>query len=140
MNNIKHPNLVYRLKLLQDEKGWNLSDIARHAMVSPQAVQQWAKGKSLPRGQGLKRLAAAAGKAEHWFFMSPDAESQGESHAETFSGRKLDENEQLLLSLFNQLPETEKLRLLISIKSQLEELDQLKGDVLNMLQSNPPRP
>ncbi|MCZ6442674.1 hypothetical protein O5268_12520 [Escherichia coli] len=25
-------------------------------MVSPQAVQQWAKGKSLPRGQGLKRL------------------------------------------------------------------------------------
>lgn len=105
-------------------------------MVSPQAVQQWAKGKSLPRGQGLKRLAAAAGKAEHWFFMSPDSTTQGELHAETFSGRELDNNEKLLLSLFNQLPETEKLRLLISIKSQLEELEQLKGDVLSMIQSH----
>ncbi|BDO49844.1 helix-turn-helix domain-containing protein [Escherichia coli] len=136
MDNVKHPNLVYRLKLLQDEKNWNLSDIAKHAMVSPQAVQQWAKGKSLPRGQGLKRLAAAAGKAEHWFFMSPDSAAQGEFHAETFSGRELDDNEKLLLSLFNQLPETEKLRLLISIKSQLEELEQLKGDVLSMIQSH----
>ncbi len=53
-----------------------------------------------------------------------------------FSGRELDDNEKLLLSLFNQLPETEKLRLLISIKSQIEELEQLKGDVLSMIQSH----
>lgn len=136
MNKVKHPNLVYRLKLLQDEKSWNLSDIARHAMVSPQAVQQWAKGNSLPRGEGLKRLAAASGKAEHWFFMAPDEADPGESHSATFSHRELDDNEILLLSLFNQLPETEKLRLLISIKSQLEELDKLKGDVLSIIQSN----
>ncbi len=42
-------------------------------MVTPQAVQQWAKGESAPRGVRLKRLAAATGKPEHWFFMPPDA-------------------------------------------------------------------
>lgn len=36
-------------------------------MVTPQAVQQWAKGESAPRGVRLKRLAAATGKPEHWF-------------------------------------------------------------------------
>ncbi|MFO6427085.1 helix-turn-helix domain-containing protein [Escherichia coli] len=86
---------------MQDEKNWNLSDIAKHAMVSPQAVQQWAKGKSLPRGQGLKRLAAAAGKAEHWFFMSPDSTSR--EFMLDFAGRELDDNEKLLFFTFQSV-------------------------------------
>ncbi|EBI9028764.1 XRE family transcriptional regulator, partial [Salmonella enterica] len=72
MKTEQHENFVRRLQLIQDQTGWNLSEIARRVMVSPQAVQQWAKGDTTPRGERLKRLAAVTGKPEHWFFMPLD--------------------------------------------------------------------
>jgi hypothetical protein len=48
---------------------------------------------------GLKRLAAVAGKPEHWFFMEEDQERQ---RGHRISAVELDvEKEQALLSLFN---------------------------------------
>ena len=124
---------AYRLQLVRDEFGWNMSDIARRAMVTPQAVQQWAKGESAPRGERLKRLAAAAGKPEHWFFMPPNTE--GEDVGVHEPPRQLDEKEIALLTLFNQMPEAEKLRLIVHAKATLRELDLLKDDVSSIIQS-----
>lgn len=102
-------------------------------MVTPQAVQQWAKGESAPRGERLKRLAAATGKPEHWFFMPPEA---GDDAVSAIAApRELDEKETALLALFNQMPEAEKLRLIVHAKTTLQELDLLKGDVLSIIQS-----
>jgi len=101
-------------------------------MVTPQAVQQWAKGESTPRGERLKRLAAATGKPEHWFFMPPDTE--GEDVGVQKPPRQLDEKETALLALFNQMPEAEKLRLIVHAKATLKELDLLKEDVFSIIQ------
>ncbi|MCU6669954.1 helix-turn-helix domain-containing protein [Enterobacteriaceae bacterium H4N4] len=133
MKKAPHEAFAHRLQLVRDEFGWNMSDIARRAMVTPQAVQQWAKGESAPRGERLKRLAAAAGKPEHWFFIPPGAED-GDVLAPS-APRQLDEKETTLLALFNQMPEAEKLRLIVHAKTTLKELDLLKDDVLNIIQS-----
>jgi|GEM_PF-319052 len=131
MKKAPHEIFAIRLQQVRDEKGWNLSDIARRAMVTPQAVQQWAKGETAARGVRLKRLAAAVGKPEHWFFTPPDG-TEEDSNLPTI--RELDEKEEVLLNLFNQMPETEKLRLIMHAKATLHELDLLKSDVLNIIQ------
>ena len=133
MKTVPNEAFAYRLQLIRDEFGWNMSDIARRAMVTPQAVQQWAKGDSAPRGERLKRLAAATGKPEHWFFMPPDAE--GEDVGVQKPPRELDDKELALLALFNQMPEAEKLRLIVHAKAILQELDLLKNDVSSIIQS-----
>lgn len=133
----QHQNLSYRIQLLRDETGWNLSEIARRAMVSPQAVQQWAKGDTAPSGERLKRLAAASGKPEHWFFMAPDEELHLREATPTYnvSRNQLDEKEIALLALFNQMPEAEKNRLIVHAKTTLKELDLLKDDVSSIIKN-----
>ncbi|EBV7378400.1 helix-turn-helix domain-containing protein [Salmonella enterica subsp. enterica serovar Gaminara] len=138
MKTEQHENFVRRLQLIQDQTGWNLSEIARRVMVSPQAVQQWAKGDTTPRGERLKRLAAVTGKPEHWFFMPLDANEPSNSLSEisTSSSRDmLDDKEKALLALFNQMPEAEKNRLIVHAKATLQELDLLKDDVLSIIKN-----
>lgn len=52
------------------------------------------------------------------------------------SGVELDDKEQALLSLFNQLPEAEKLRLILHTKSVLHEIELLKNDVYDIINSS----
>ena len=47
--------------------------------------------------------------------------------------RVLDEREETLLSLFNQLPEAEKLRLIIHTRGVVKEMDLLKNDVYDII-------
>ena len=47
--------------------------------------------------------------------------------------RVLDDKEETLLSLFNQLPEAEKLRVILHTKSVLQEMDLLKNDVFDLI-------
>ena len=47
--------------------------------------------------------------------------------------RILDEREETLLSLFNQLPEAEKLRLIIHTRGVVKEMDLLKNDVFDIM-------
>lgn len=49
------------------------------------------------------------------------------------SPRVLDDKEETLLSLFNQLPEAEKLRLIIHTKDVLQEMDILKNSVYDII-------
>lgn len=133
----QHQNLSYRIQQLRNETGWNLSEIARRAMVSPQAVQQWAKGDTAPSGERLKRLAAASGKPEHWFFMAPDEITSASEAQISFSASRdqLDDKELTLLALFNQMPEAEKNRLIVHAKTTLKELDLLKDDVSSIIKN-----
>ncbi|KHE07938.1 helix-turn-helix domain-containing protein [Citrobacter braakii] len=129
MDKINHPIFAERIQQIMSENGWSLADLAKRVMLSHTAVRKWATGSSAASGERLKRLAAITGKPEHWFFMpSPDAENQASTIA-----RQLDEKEEALLSLFNQLPETEKLRLIIHTKSVLHEVDLLKNDVYDII-------
>lgn len=137
MKTEQHENFVRRLQLIQDQTGWNLSEIARRVTVSPQAVQQWAKGETTPRGERLKRLSAVTGKPEHWFFMPiSEGESQDDELQNPVAGRDvLDDKEKALLALFNQMPEAEKNRLIVHAKTTLKELDLLKDDVMNIIKN-----
>ncbi len=52
------------------------------------------------------------------------------------SAVELDEKEKALLSLFNQLPEAEKLRLILHTKTVLHEIELLKNDVYDIINSS----
>lgn len=121
-----------RIQQVMTENGWSKSDLAKKVILSHTAVQNWAKGKSVASGARLKRLAAVTGKPEYWFFMDY-GEVGDENQFNIPVPRQLDEQEETLLSLFNQLPESEKLRLIIHTKGVLKELELLKNDVFNII-------
>ncbi|QMN72146.1 helix-turn-helix domain-containing protein [Citrobacter freundii] len=132
MNKVAHPVFAKRIKQVMTENGWNMADLAKQVMLSHTAVQNWSKGKTVASGERLKRLAAVSRKPEHWFFMDEDGDA--EHGAITASARRdLDEKEEALLSLFNQLPEAEKLRLILHTKTVLHEIDLLKSDVFDII-------
>ncbi len=131
MNEINYPVFAKRIQQVMTENGWNKSDLAKKVMLSHTAVQNWAKGKNVASGERLKRLAAATGKPEHWFFLPIDEIDSFER-----SQRELDETELVMLSLFNQLPEAEKLRLILHTKGVLNDLELLKNDVYDLINNN----
>ncbi|MDT7074184.1 helix-turn-helix domain-containing protein [Citrobacter amalonaticus] len=128
MNKVPHPVFGKRVQQVMKENGWNMADLSKQVMLSHTSIQKWAKGLTVASGERLKRLSAVTGKPEHWFFMDDDKEQ-----SVPVSQRMLDDKEEALLSLFNQLPEAEKLRLLIHTKGVLQELDLLKSDVFDII-------
>ena len=131
MNEITNPVFAKRIQQVMTENGWNKSDLAKKVMLSHTAVQNWAKGKSVASGERLKRLAAATGKPEHWFFLPSDISE--ENTIEQPAQRELDETELVMLSLFNQLPESEKLRLILHTQGVLRDIELLKSDVFDLI-------
>lgn len=134
MNGTTYPVFAKRIQQVMTENGWNKSDLAKKVMLSHTAVQNWAKGRSVASGERLKRLSAATGRPEHWFFMASDGE-EGDAAAQ-LAPRKLDDTEETLLSLFNQLPEAEKLRLILHTKSVLHDIELLKSDVFDIINNS----
>lgn len=132
MNEMTNSVFAKRIQQVMTEKGWNKSDLAKKVMLSHTAVQNWAKGKSVASGDRLKRLAAATGKPEHWFFLPSDVYEEGVS-GEQSAQRQLDETELVMLSLFNQLPEAEKLRLILHTQGVLRDIELLKSDVFDLI-------
>ncbi|BDI79496.1 MULTISPECIES: helix-turn-helix domain-containing protein [Enterobacter] len=132
MNEMTNSVFAKRIQQVMTEKGWNKSDLAKKVMLSHTAVQNWAKGKSVASGDRLKRLAAATGKPEHWFFLPSDVYEEGVS-GEQPAQRQLDETELVMLSLFNQLPEAEKLRLILHTQGVLRDIELLKSDVFDLI-------
>jgi hypothetical protein len=114
------------------ENGWNMADLAKQVMLS-HGCSKLGKGKTVASGERLKRLAAVSRKPEHWFFMDEDEELLTGTAANRV--RELDEKEEALLSLFNQLPEAEKLRLILHTKGVLHEIELLKNDVFDIIQN-----
>ncbi|HFN3777134.1 helix-turn-helix transcriptional regulator [Enterobacter hormaechei] len=132
MNEMTNSVFAKRIQQVMTEKGWNKSDLAKKVMLSHTAVQNWAKGKSVASGDRLKRLAAATGKPEHWFFLPSDVYEEGVSGKQP-AQRQLDETELVMLSLFNQLPEAEKLRLILHTQGVLRDIELLKSDVFDLI-------
>ena len=132
MNTDTHQIFAYRFNQAIADHGWNLSDLARRVGVTPQAVQKWAKGASIPRGKKLKLLAEVTGKPEHWYFMTPDTDDP-ELVAKLGIPKKLDVTEEALLAIFDQLPEAEKLRLILHAKGVLRDLQTLKDNVGDLI-------
>ena len=131
MNKNIHPTFAKRIQQVMDENGWTMADLSRRVMLSHTSVRKWASGISVASGERLKRLSAVTGRPEYWFFKEPGCE---EDDAETEARlRILDEKEETLLSLFNQLPEAEKLRVILHTKSVLQEMDLLKNDVFDLI-------
>ncbi|MBS0852676.1 transcriptional regulator [Enterobacter sp. JGM127] len=131
----ENKNFAFRINQVLAQTGWNLSELARRVMVSPQATHQWSKGDTTARGERLKRLSAATGKPGHWFFLPPGEEPTEDELEELARATPLDDKEQALLALFNQMPEAEKNRLIVHAKGVLKELDLLKGDVADIIKN-----
>jgi len=131
MNKNLHPIFAKRIQQVMDENGWTMADLSRRVLLSHTSVRKWASGTSIASGERLKRLSAVTGRPEYWFFMEPGDEV-AEAHSEP-RPRLLDEKEETLLSLFNQLPEAEKLRVILHTKSVLQEIDLLKNDVFDLI-------
>ena len=131
----ENKNFAFRINLILQQSGWNLSELARRVMVSPQATHQWSRGDTTARGERLKRLSAATGKPGHWFFLPPGEEPTEEELQELDRATPSDDKEKALLALFNQMPEAEKNRLIVHAKGVLKELDLLKGDVADIIKN-----
>ena len=98
-------------------------------MLSHTSIRKWVSGVSVASGERLKRLSAVTGRPEYWFFMEPGSEG---SESE-IRPRVLDEKEDALLALFNQLPEAEKLKVILHTKSVVNHLDSLKDEVSDLI-------
>ncbi|MEZ2586183.1 helix-turn-helix domain-containing protein [Kluyvera intermedia] len=131
MNKNLHPIFAKRIQQVMDENGWTMADLSRQVMLSHTSVRKWASGASVASGERLKRLSAVTGRPEYWFFKEPGDE--GNEMEPEPRPRILDEKEETLLSLFNQLPEAEKLRVILHTKTVLQEMDLLKNDVFDLI-------
>jgi hypothetical protein len=133
MNEITFPYSLEEFnKLWLKMAGLNLISPKSHAFAH--GCSKLGKGKKRSQWRTVKRLAAVTGKPEHWFFMEEGQEDATAHYRE--STVELDEKEQALLSLFNQLPEAEKLRLILHTKSVLHEIELLKNDVYDIINSS----
>jgi transcriptional regulator with XRE-family HTH domain len=132
MNKIPHPVFAKRIHQVMEENGWSMADLARRVMLSHTSVRKWANGVSAASGERLKRLSAVTGRPEYWFFMEPGTEADSGEELPPLP-RVLDEREETLLSLFNQLPDAEKLRLIIHTRGVVREMDLLKNDVYDII-------
>ncbi|MFP2467697.1 helix-turn-helix domain-containing protein [Pseudescherichia vulneris] len=110
MNTQKEIDLVSRLKEL-NQKGFSKSDMAKAANVSKQAVTGWFKNGSISKASALG-VAEAAGVSVAWLLGEDVSEESG-----------LKSNEQEMLRLYRQLPETEQERMIDLFRLRLKELD-----------------
>lgn len=105
-----HPQ-VQRLNELMDLKGVTKADLARVAGVSPQSVNNWFARGTLGKNSALK-IADAYGLSLAWVLGEEVVEDSG-----------LKPNENKMLNLFRQLPESEQERMIDTFELRLKEID-----------------
>ncbi|HGJ5883623.1 helix-turn-helix domain-containing protein [Arsenophonus sp.] len=123
MKDQKSINSSLRIIQVLKKNGWSQSDLARRLSISPQAIQQWVKGISSPRGTNLKKLSEITGFPPHWFFM--DEAEEKASHSNVIKSAKLSEQHRILIELFEKLPESEKNLLIDSLHEKQRHYDKL---------------
>jgi len=105
-----HPQ-VQRLNELMALKGVTKADLARVAGVSPQSVNNWFARGTLGKNSALK-IADAYGLSVAWVLGEEVVEDSG-----------LKPNENKMLNLFRQLPESEQERMIDTFELRLKEID-----------------
>ncbi len=120
-----------RLQQLLKDLGWSQSEMARRVGVTAQSVQAWCGGVT-PRKDKLDKLAEVTGHPVHWFFISGDQEASEISFLPGVSGKPVTPQEQILLQLFNELPESEKKELIHTLEEKKQHYDQLLKELLEV--------
>ncbi|MGL9721649.1 helix-turn-helix domain-containing protein [Symbiopectobacterium sp.] len=115
---------AFRIAQVLKKNGWSQSELARQLGVSPQAVQQWVKGVSSPRGRSLKKLSEITGLPNHWFFMSEEEVFPLENKSIDYP-LDLTEQHKILIDLFEKLPESDKKQLIQSLQEKQQHYDKL---------------
>ncbi|MEL4014357.1 helix-turn-helix domain-containing protein [Dryocola clanedunensis] len=93
------------------ERGISKADMARIAGVTPQAVNGWFKTGAISKKSAIA-IAEAAGVSITWLLGEEVEEGSG-----------LKTNEEKMLQLFRQLPESEQERMIDLFQIRLKELD-----------------
>ncbi|EIV9610944.1 helix-turn-helix domain-containing protein [Klebsiella pneumoniae] len=129
----KSRNMVFanRLQRILKDLGWSQSEMARRIGVTAQSVQSWCGGVT-PRKDKLDKLAEVTGRPVHWFFMSGDGNLESEPSITEVSSKVVTPQEQVLLQLFNELPESERTSLIQTLKEKKQHYDQLLKELLEV--------
>ncbi|MBU8926385.1 helix-turn-helix transcriptional regulator [Enterobacter hormaechei] len=125
-----------RLRHAFTELGMNLSELARLLEVSPQAVQRWCRGLSIPRKITMDKLATIAGRPVSWFYSTYEDETSlaREHHVSQCSTTSLTDNkavlvlspdEELVVKLYRELPGEERRHILRRMSFRLSEINNL---------------
>ncbi|OIV47157.1 hypothetical protein BK025_06385 [Sodalis sp. TME1] len=97
--------IAEKIKAVLHEKGWTQRELAAHLDISAQAVQQWVKGKTAPRGNNLLKLSEATGKPQHWFLSIDDNNKNSAlDHAAALRG---DDKYMRILEILSDLPDSD---------------------------------
>ncbi len=120
----------HRVNQLLEANNWSQTELAKRVGVSPQAVQQWVKGTSAPRGKSLTKLSVVTGLPEHWFFMAPGDNAENELIVK--NSKPLTYQQERLLSLFEQLPEDERNHMIKLFEEKVKYFDKLRDELVNI--------
>lgn len=118
----------FRINQLLHDRRWSQTDLAKKLGVSSQAVQQWVKGSSSPRGKNLAKLSNLTGLPEHWFFMAADETT--EALQISSPGKILDARQERLIELFEQMPEAEKDHMVRLFEEKVKEYERLLSELI----------
>ena len=102
--------MTERLILSRKDAGISQTKLAREIGVTPQAVQNWEKGKSLPKRTRIEKIAKALSVTEEWLSIGSVGAST-EEHNKYVSEK--------LSSALEKLSADEKERTLFWIKKRL---------------------
>ncbi|BDH46432.1 transcriptional regulator [Salmonella enterica subsp. enterica serovar Choleraesuis] len=129
-------NFEDRLQKALEDAGISQSELGRRVGVNSQTVSNWCNSGIFPRKEKLALFPEALGKPLYWFFMSEEEEEKLASL--TASKTVLSDQQQLLLNIFDQLPESEQDRFIELAKTRLDELDRFMAEYLKKRKIEPP--
>lgn len=102
-------NLLYYIEI----SGRSQKEIAEEVGVSPSTFNEWVKGKKYPRIDKIEKLSN--------YFRIPKSALIEERKKNTHDKRELTEGEEMLLDLFNQVPEESQQMVLEMIRIALKK-------------------
>ncbi|MFW5415074.1 helix-turn-helix transcriptional regulator [Nocardiopsis sp. CNT-189] len=128
----EHAERLFRLSQeAADEQGKTLTDIAREADVSPQAVYKWRKGKSV-RAKTDRAISRAfgweAGSREAILAGGAPTPLQGEHRPPAPPPRVFDDSREQAIWDLEVLSEAERLHLITALRQRDQLLGEVRGD------------
>lgn len=126
--NKKIPLLAGRLQQLIDKTGVNKSGLARICGVTPQSVGKWFRTGSISKESAMK-LSETFGVSLSWL-LGDDGGGGEVVFDDDFKPVTLTEQQELLLMLFERLPDNAKAIHIATLKSKVEKYDNLFKQLL----------
>lgn len=118
--------VVNRLNQLIEQNGISKAEMARIAGVTSQAVNNWFKRGDIGK-KSAQKIAAKMGVSVDWILGESDNLSP---NTPTRAAGTLTPKEKILLELFNELPESERDKLLKTLEEQKYYFRQMLEELL----------